>query len=619
MPGRKHRSLFQCLAGLLLFFVAGLAHAQLVANDDFFGVPYGEPLVVEPLGVLKNDTLNGEDFGGTAELVTGVTNGTMTCLQPLPPADPKPKTCVVESGKESCLCNDGSFEYVPGSGFSGTDSFTYRALDGTTPSAPATVTLTDCTEGPPDVFACWLESSYLVKLAELGYSTFQEGIEGAEWDVARSPVSVASVTSMGIEWTSNHPTNNITTGTGPARTGVYGVYDPSHGFATGSVDDCDVDNPDPLTCLLYDGFSGTRVGGVSVLHGAGGYITGSSGANVSITHGATQTDFGALPDSSFQFFGVIDDRPPGFSSFEFRELDGKVGQELFIFGDDFTFGIISGGNISPVADPNGPYTGTVGSPVTFDGMGSFDPDGTIVAYDWNFGDGTVVLGAGPTPSHTYGINDFFTVTLTVTDNDGATSTITTSATIDLANVPPTADPGGPYTGTAGNPVSFDGSFSDDPDGTIASFAWDFDDGGTGTGETPNHTYAADGVYTVTLTVTDNDAAASTPTTTTATIVAGGSDFTIGGMVSGLAGTGLELQINAGEILGIGANGVFTFATPLADSSDYTVTVLTQPGDPTQSCGVTDGNGTLNGADITDVVVTCVTPGEEIIFADGFED
>jgi len=91
------------------------------------------------------------------------------------------------------------------------------------------------------------------------------------------------------------------------------------------------------------------------------------------------------------------------------------------------------------------------------------------------------------------------------------------------------------------------------------------------------------------------------------------------MVSGLAGTGLELQINAGEILGIGADGVFTFATPLVDDSAYAVTVLTQPSDPTQSCGVTDGNGTLNGADITDVVVTCVTPGEEIIFADGFED
>jgi PKD repeat protein len=87
----------------------------------------------------------------------------------------------------------------------------------------------------------------------------------------------------------------------------------------------------------------------------------------------------------------------------------------------------------------------------------------------------------------------------------------------LANVPPTANAGGPYTGTTGNPVSFEGSFSEDSDGFIVSYAWAFGDGGTGTGETPSHTYAADGVYTVTLTVTDNDAAASTPATTTATI------------------------------------------------------------------------------------------------------
>jgi len=96
-------------------------------------------------------------------------------------------------------------------------------------------------------------------------------------------------------------------------------------------------------------------------------------------------------------------------------------------------------------------------------------------------------------------------------------------------------------------------------------------------------------------------------------------YTVGGTVNGLAGTGLELRLNGGEILGIGADGVFTFATLLVDGSEYAVTVLTQPGSPEQSCQVTGGNGTLNGADVTDVIVTCVTPGEEIIFDNGFED
>ncbi|MGI5225878.1 PKD domain-containing protein [Actinoallomurus sp. CA-142502] len=51
--------------------------------------------------------------------------------------------------------------------------------------------------------------------------------------------------------------------------------------------------------------------------------------------------------------------------------------------------------------------------------------------------------------------------------------------------------------------SFDGSGSSDPDGSIASYSWDFGDGSTGTGATPQHTYAAAGDYTVKLTVTDD--------------------------------------------------------------------------------------------------------------------
>ena len=539
MPARKHRSLFLWLAGLLLFFAAGLVHAQpLVAVDDSFGVPFGQPLLVEAEGVLKNDTFGGDpvsDFAVTADLVDGggPSFGFLTCLPP---------------GVGTGLCTDGSFKYTPLSGFSGTDSFTYRVTIGEN-FETAIVTLTACTDEGAGIFSCWNESLYRAKLTALGHDTFLESFEGAVWGSVRSTVdttiSAPSITSQGIVWTTNHPDDTeITTGSGPALSGSWGGYDASHGFAEGLADpDCDPNlepDPVPAKCLYHDGLSGTMatLPGGNSLYGAGGYITGDPGDSIAIilygrnaASGTTaQVNIGKLPDAGHHFLGLIDTTASGFTGFEFQEQDGKVGQPRLIFGDDFIFSTISG---APVADPNGPYTGTAGSPVSFDGTGSFDPDGgTIVAYDWDFGDGTVVLGAGATPSHTYATADTFFVTLTVTDNDGASS-----ATV----------------------------------------------------------------------------------ITTATIVAGGSDFTIGGMVSGLAGTGLELQINAGEILGIGADGVFTFATPLADSSDYTVTVLTQPGDPTQSCGVTDGNGTLNGADITDVVVTCVTPGEEIIFADGFED
>jgi hypothetical protein len=77
-----------------------------------------------------------------------------------------------------------------------------------------------------------------------------------------------------------------------------------------------------------------------------------------------------------------------------------------------------------------------------------------------------------------------------------------------------------------------------------------------------------------------------------------------------------VQNNGGDDRSIGADGDFTFATPLADGGDYNVTVLTQPSDPIQTCGVTSGNGTISAADVSDVSVTCVS--EDVIFRDGFE-
>lgn len=80
------------------------------------------------------------------------------------------------------------------------------------------------------------------------------------------------------------------------------------------------------------------------------------------------------------------------------------------------------------------------------------------------------------------------------------------------NQPPIADAGGSYTGIVGVPITFDGSDSKDPDGTIESYAWDFGDGNKNTGVSPSHTYTKTGNYTVKLTVTDNASLSNTDTT-----------------------------------------------------------------------------------------------------------
>ncbi len=80
-------------------------------------------------------------------------------------------------------------------------------------------------------------------------------------------------------------------------------------------------------------------------------------------------------------------------------------------------------------------------------------------------------------------------------------------------------------------------------------------------------------------------------------------YTVGGAVSGLNGT-VVLQNNGGNDLTITANGPFTFSTAVADGSPYAVTVLTQP--VGQTCSVASGTGTISGANVANVAVTCST-------------
>jgi len=89
---------------------------------------------------------------------------------------------------------------------------------------------------------------------------------------------------------------------------------------------------------------------------------------------------------------------------------------------------------NPTADAGGPYSGTVGEPIQFDGSASSAINGTITSYEWFCGDGSVETGINPT--HTYSYPGVYTLTLTVKDEDNNCGTETTQVTIEQ-NQPPT--------------------------------------------------------------------------------------------------------------------------------------------------------------------------------------
>jgi hypothetical protein len=82
-------------------------------------------------------------------------------------------------------------------------------------------------------------------------------------------------------------------------------------------------------------------------------------------------------------------------------------------------------------------------------------------------------------------------------------------------------------------------------------------------------------------------------------------YTVGGAVTGLAGSGLQLR-NGTTDLAITANGMFTFPGAIASGTAYSVTVTTQPSSPAQVCTVTAGSGTVATSNVTNIAVTCTT-------------
>lgn len=188
--------------------------------------------------------------------------------------------------------------------------------------------------------------------------------------------------------------------------------------------------------------------------------------------------------------------------------------------------------LTPIdAEPTASFTmaptpAFTGKQVSFDGSGSFDPDGgSIVSYDWDFGDGTQASSPNPNDvTHTYAAPGNYTVTLTVTDDDQSLTGTSSQQLTVLTNRPTASFTVAPTSVIRGQAVSFDGSASTDTEapGGIAGYAWDFDGNGTTDQTTSSpivtHSYSTLGLIPAKLVVTDSDdGAQSDPATQSVTV------------------------------------------------------------------------------------------------------
>lgn len=208
--------------------------------------------------------------------------------------------------------------------------------------------------------------------------------------------------------------------------------------------------------------------------------------------------------------------------------DGATASHVYASPGDYTITLtVQGGGESDtdvttahVVPPNAPVArmiapdyGYVGVPLTFNGSPSYDPDGDVLQFYWNFGEGGApVLGSVRT--HVFTSPGTHDVTLTVVDPTLLHDEATHSVVIYAIPHPPVASAGGPYSSVVGRVVMFHGTASSDPDGDPLSYTWSFGDRSSGSGVIVGHAYEAPGVYTVLLTVSDGGLTNTASTTAT---------------------------------------------------------------------------------------------------------
>jgi len=165
--------------------------------------------------------------------------------------------------------------------------------------------------------------------------------------------------------------------------------------------------------------------------------------------------------------------------------------------DEMTINI----NHIPIADAGPDILAAPGETIVLDGSSSVDPDGEIIKWEWDLGDGHKL--SGKQVSHAYQKSGVYHVLLTVFDNSNHERALNFDGVKITINYSPVALAGNDIVAAPLETVSFDAGQSYDDDGQITKYIWKFSDGMTKSGKIVQRSFKESGIYTASLTVVDN--------------------------------------------------------------------------------------------------------------------
>jgi VCBS repeat-containing protein len=467
-----------------------------VATNDSFGTSENTTLTVAAPGVLGNDSdVDGDAL--TAVLVAGPSNGSLT------------------------LNSNGSFTYTPNANFNGTDTFTYRANDGTATSNIATVTITVSAVNDAPVAA---NDSYSVN-EDTVLTVAAPGVLGNDSDADGDPLTAVLVSGPSNGSLTLNPNGSFTY---TPNTNFNGTDSFTYKATDGSLDSLvatviitinpvndapvavnDSKSTNEDTALTFPASDLTANDSPGPSNESSQTLTVTAVSATANTHGMVSLTAGIvtyMPTANFN----------GSARFTYTVSDGQGGSDTATVTVTVT-------PINDVPDAvNDTATTNQNTAVDIAVLANdTDVDGdtlTVVSITQG-ASGSVGINANGTvrytPSTNFSGTDSFTYT--INDGHGGTDTATVTIMVIQTNRPPTANAGGPYRVNEGGSVVVTASGSDPESGPL-TFAWDLDNNGTFDTPGQSATFSAaalDGpsTRTITVRVTDNGGLSATAQTT----------------------------------------------------------------------------------------------------------